>query len=77
MPAADARASSIVNANFFLTRRFFLAGNEKIVITFSAGVAQLAHAESAQDAVNRADQAMYLAKRAGRNRVLLGVHHGS
>lgn len=53
-----------------LTRRFFLAGSEKIVITFSAGVAQLANGESAQDAINRADQAMYLAKRAGRNRVM-------
>jgi len=53
-----------------LTRRFFLADGEKIVITFSAGVAQLASDESAEDAIKRADQAMYLAKRAGRNRVL-------
>ena len=53
-----------------LTKRFFLAGNEKIVITFSAGVAQLAEGEMPQDAIARADQAMYLAKRAGKNRVL-------
>ena len=53
-----------------LTRRFFLAGNDKIVITFSAGVAQLAPGEEAQDAIVRADQAMYLAKRAGKNRVV-------
>ena len=53
-----------------LTKRFFLAGNEKIVITFSAGVAQLAPGESPQDAITRADQAMYLAKRAGKNRVV-------
>jgi diguanylate cyclase len=53
-----------------LTRRFFLAGTEKILITFSAGVAQLLPDESGPDAVKRADQAMYLAKRAGRNRVL-------
>ncbi len=53
-----------------LTRRFFLAGTEKIIITFSAGVAQLAPEEFPQDAINRADQAMYLAKRAGRNRVM-------
>ena len=53
-----------------LTRRFFLAGNEKIIITFSAGVAQLAAGETPQDAIARADQAMYLAKRAGKNRVL-------
>ena len=53
-----------------LTRRFFLAGSEKILITFSAGVAQLAPDESGAEAIKRADQAMYLAKRAGKNRVL-------
>ena len=53
-----------------LTKRFFLAGSEKILITFSAGVAQLTQNESGLDAIKRADQAMYLAKRAGKNRVL-------
>jgi diguanylate cyclase len=53
-----------------LTKRFFLAGNEKIMITFSAGVAQLASGETGIEAIRRADQAMYLAKRAGKNRVL-------
>ena len=53
-----------------LTKRFFLTGTEKILITFSAGVAQLAANESGPDAIRRADQAMYLAKRAGKNRVL-------
>jgi diguanylate cyclase len=53
-----------------LTRKFFLAGGEKILITFSAGVAQLEEKEAGADAIKRADQAMYLAKRAGKNRVL-------
>ncbi len=53
-----------------LTKRFFLAGTEKVLITFSAGVAQLTEGESGPDAIRRADQAMYLAKRAGKNRVL-------
>jgi diguanylate cyclase len=53
-----------------LTKRFFMAGAEKVLITFSAGVAQLAQGEAANDAIRRADQAMYLAKRAGKNRVL-------
>jgi len=53
-----------------LTKRFFMAGTEKVLITFSAGVAQLAQGEEALDAIRRADQAMYLAKRAGKNRVL-------
>ncbi|NDP40162.1 MAG: GGDEF domain-containing protein, partial [Rhodoferax sp.] len=53
-----------------LTKRFFLAGTEKVLITFSAGVAQLAADETGQSAIKRADQAMYLAKRSGKNRVL-------
>jgi len=55
-----------------LTRNFFLAGNEKILITFSAGVVQLNETEPGDTAVRRADQAMYLAKRAGKNRVVSG-----
>ncbi len=53
-----------------LTRTFYFSGKEKILITFSAGVAQLGPDESGADAINRADKAMYLAKRAGKNRVL-------
>jgi diguanylate cyclase len=53
-----------------LTKKFFLAGTEKMLITFSAGVAQLAPDETGSDAIRRADKAMYLAKRAGKNRVL-------
>lgn len=55
-----------------LTKAIYLAGNEKILITFSAGVAQLAADESGTEAIRRADQAMYLAKRAGKNRVMGG-----
>lgn len=55
-----------------LTKTFFLAGEEKILITFSAGVAQMATKESGAEAIKRADQAMYLAKRSGKNRVLGG-----
>jgi len=53
-----------------LTKKFFMAGTEKVLITFSAGVAQVAPAEPGMDAIRRADQAMYLAKRAGKNRVI-------
>lgn len=53
-----------------LTKRFFMAGTEKVLITFSAGVAQLNNEEPGMDAIRRADQAMYLAKRAGKNRVI-------
>ena len=53
-----------------LTKKYFLAGTEKLLITFSAGVAQLGADEDNASAIKRADQAMYTAKRAGKNRVL-------
>jgi diguanylate cyclase len=55
-----------------LTKAIYMSGNEKILITFSAGVVQMAVDESGTDAIRRADQAMYLAKRAGKNRVMGG-----
>lgn len=53
-----------------LTKRFFLNNNEKILITFSCGVAEINEGEQAAAALERADGAMYLAKRAGKNRVM-------
>jgi diguanylate cyclase len=53
-----------------LSKRIFLEGEAKILITFSAGVAELATEETGMEAIKRADQAMFLAKRAGKNRVL-------
>lgn len=53
-----------------LTTRFFLQGTEKVLITFSAGVTQLNDSEDSSDAIRRADQGMYLAKRSGKNRVM-------
>jgi diguanylate cyclase len=53
-----------------LTKQIFLTGTEKLLITFSAGVAQLAPDEESDSALKRADKAMYMAKRAGKNRVL-------
>jgi diguanylate cyclase len=55
-----------------LTKSIYMAGSEKVLITFSAGVALVGAEESGTDAIRRADQAMYLAKRAGKNRVMGG-----
>jgi diguanylate cyclase len=55
-----------------LTKAIYLSGSEKVLITFSAGVAQVGADESGGDAIRRADKAMYLAKRAGKNRVFGG-----
>ena len=51
-----------------LTRTFFLTNNDKLVITFSAGVAQWHLGEKEADVIDRADRAMYQAKLAGKNR---------
>lgn len=53
-----------------LTRRYFMSDNNKLLITFSAGVSTLGDTEEPSEAIRRADQAMYLAKRAGKNRVM-------
>lgn len=52
-----------------LTRNIFLHDNQKILITFSAGVAQRQAEEHQAQIIKRADEAMYRAKHAGRNRV--------
>ncbi len=53
-----------------LTKQFFLHKNERMLITFSCGVA-LRHAnEDMEPALGRADKALYQAKRAGKNRVM-------
>jgi diguanylate cyclase len=52
-----------------LTRKIFMANDEKRVVTFSAGVAQRAGDESPSETLARADEAMYTAKQKGKNRV--------
>jgi diguanylate cyclase len=53
-----------------LTKRFFLHNQDRLLITFSCGVAQRQPGEELEPAVRRADRAMYQAKRAGKNRVV-------
>jgi diguanylate cyclase len=67
---ADSGVAAMTRLQRELTTRFFLQGSEKVLITFSAGVAQLTDSESSADAIRRADQGMYLAKRSGKNRVM-------
>jgi diguanylate cyclase len=55
-----------------LTRQFFLHDNERVLITFSAGVAQRREGEGESALLARADAAMYEAKAHGRNRVERG-----
>jgi len=53
-----------------LTRKFFLSGNEKVLITFSAGVTQMLPDDTQATVIKRADEAMYKAKQTGKNRVV-------
>jgi diguanylate cyclase len=68
--ALDQGVEAMTRLQRELTKRFFLEGSERLLITFSAGVAQMGADESGADTIKRADQGMYLAKRAGKNRVL-------
>ncbi|MGE5470072.1 MAG: diguanylate cyclase [Bacteroidota bacterium] len=53
-----------------LTKKFFLHDNEKILITFSAGVTQMRPEDTQASVTKRADEAMYEAKKSGKNRVV-------
>lgn len=53
-----------------LTKRFFLHDNEKVLITFSAGVTQMLPEDNQAAVFKRADEAMYEAKQTGKNRVI-------
>ncbi len=66
----DESVTAVMRLQRELTRKFFMHNNEKLLITFSAGVAELGVNEQSLEALTRADQAMYLAKRAGKNRVV-------
>ena len=69
--ALDQAIAIVTRLQRELTKRFFLADNQRLLITFSAGIALLAVDEDPYVAIDRADKAMYAAKRAGKNRVFL------
>jgi diguanylate cyclase len=53
-----------------LTKQIFMHNNEKVLITFSAGVALRKVGEDQESLIKRADEAAYQAKRSGKNRVV-------
>lgn len=67
----ESASAAMVRVQRELTKHFFLHENEKMLITFSCGVA-LRHQNEEQDSLmQRADRAMYKAKQSGKNRVVV------
>lgn len=56
-----------------LTKRIFVYESQRFFVTFSAGVATRRADESLSDTVKRADAAMYVAKKTGKNRVVADI----
>jgi len=66
----DEAVKAIVRVQRELTKNFFMHNNDRVLITFSAGVAERKPGESAVDLIPRADVALYQAKHSGRNQVI-------
>ncbi|AKU10886.1 diguanylate cyclase [Azoarcus sp. CIB] len=62
--------TALVRLQRELTRNFFLTHERKVLITFSAGVTQWNPDDTVESTVQRADEAMYQAKQAGKNKVV-------
>lgn len=62
--------STIARIKRYLTKKFFLHGNNRLLITFSAGVAQYQPGESQESLFKRADEALYRAKNNGKNQIV-------
>lgn len=67
--ALEAACEVVTRLQRTLTQQLFTFNGEDYVITFSAGVAERFPEESVEDLIERADEAMYQAKAAGKNQV--------
>lgn len=67
----DEAARIITRLQRSLTKKYFLDNNERVLVTFSAGVAERAAGEAQDVLIARTDSAMYEAKHSGKNRVCL------
>ena len=68
--APDDAGKALARVQRELTKRYFLNNNEKLLITFSAGITEVTADDTQESAVKRADGAMYTAKTTGKNRVV-------
>lgn len=66
----DDAATALTRLQRELTKKVFMHGNEKVLVTFSAGATQLIPDDTQASVIKRADEAMYKAKQLGKNRVV-------
>ena len=71
--AIEEAADIISRLQRVLTKKFFMHNNERLLITFSAGIALFKPDEGQESVLQRADQSMYLAKQTGKNRVITEI----
>lgn len=69
---ADEAQGVLTRLQRALTKSLFLHEKREIFVTFSAGVTALRAGEALQTALERADEALYEAKRTGKNRTCIG-----
>jgi diguanylate cyclase len=66
--AVDEAQQALTRLQRSLSEALFLHDGREVFVTFSAGVTAWRHGETLQAALERADEALYEAKRAGKNR---------
>jgi diguanylate cyclase len=66
----DAAMDTVTRVQRELTKQIFMYNDTRLLITFSAGVALREEHEDQTSMIKRADAALYVAKRAGKNRVV-------
>ena len=73
LPATDAQEArqALTRLQRGLTAALFMHGEQEVFVTFSAGVTGWRDGETLEAALERADEALYEAKRAGKNRTCL------
>ncbi len=72
LPKAEIKTGLMITKRILrnLTKKIFLHENKRIMITFSAGVAQSNPEESQNSIIERADNALYTAKKNGKNQII-------
>ena len=70
--AVDEAQQVLTRLQRSLSEALFLHDGHEVFVTFSAGVTAWRHGETLQAALERADEALYEAKRTGKNRTCIG-----